>query len=296
MLRSTRTLTIVIVTAGLAALASLVSAQALPFPAPSTTPEAISDTQDFPYLPPLPGTRLTATKRINEPLELKQAAEDNEAVLAGQSYVKKIYERPGRITPVVFITAYRDALFAGGWRLIDVTKLEEIVVQPETVNVAAHFARDGRNIYARLSQEPGGPYEINVADVGAEDWGAMLETQCRVTLYSVHFDLDRPTIRSESIPTLERAAALLKGKKSWKIEVQGHTDNIGAEGDALRQVLSDARAKAVAAWLTAHGVPASRVTAKGYGKMRPVADNDTDLGRAKNRRVELVRVGCPGTP
>ena len=223
----------------------------------------MSDTQDFPYLPSLPGARLTVTKRINEPLELKQATEDDEAVLAGQSYVKKIYERPGSITPVVFVTAYRDALFAGGWRLIDVTKLEEIAVQPETVNVAAHFAREGRNIYARLSHEPGGPYEINVADVGAEDWGALLESQCRVTLYSVHFDLARPTIRSESIPTLDKVAALLKAQRSWKIEVQGHTDNIGAAGDASRQVLSDARAKAVAAWLTAHGVPASHVTAKG---------------------------------
>ena len=285
----TRTLIIPIATAALAAVAS---AQALPVPAPAAAPEAVSDTQDFPYLPPLPGARLIATRRINEPLELKQATEDQEAVLAGQSYVKKTYESPGSIAPLAFIASYRDVLFAAGWRLIDVTKLPEIAVQPETVTVAAHYARDNRNIYARLSQKPGGPYEINVADVGAEDWGAMLETQCRVTLYSVHFDLDRPTIRSESIATLEKAAALIKSKRSWKVEVQGHTDNIGAEGDALRQVLSDARAKAVAAWLTTHGVPASRVTAKGYGKTRPLADNDSDLGRARNRRIELVRLGC----
>jgi OOP family OmpA-OmpF porin len=251
--------------------------------------------QDYPDLSPLPGARLIATKHIDEPLELKQASEDDEAVLAGQSYVKKTYELAG-ITPLAFITSYRDALFAAGWRLIDVTKLAEIAVQPETVNVAAHYARNDRNIYVRLSQEPGRPYEINVADVGAEDWGARLDTKCHVTLHSLHFDLDRPTIRSESTPTLEKAAALLKAKRSWKIEVQGHMDNIGAEGDALRQVLSEARAKAVAAWLTTHGVPASRVTAKGYGKTRPVADNDSDLGRAKNRRIELVRIGCPGTP
>lgn len=289
---STRIL-IAIATAG---LASLAAAQTPPFPPPASAPEAVSDTQDFPYLPPLPGARLIATKQVDEPLELKQAAEDDEAVLAGQAYVKKTYERPANITPIVFITSYREALFASGWRLIDVTKLEEVAVQPETVNVAAHYSANGRNIYARLSQEPGGPYEINLADVGAEDWGSQLETECRVTLNSVHFDLDRPTIRSESMPTLEKAAALLKAKRSWKIEVQGHMDNIGAEGDALRQVLADARAKAVAAWLTTHGVAASRVTAKGYGKTRPVADNDSDLGRAKNRRIELFRIGCPGTP
>lgn len=283
---------ILIVAIATAALAGLAGAQSLPVQAPAAAPETISDTQDFPFLPPLPGARLVATKHINEPLELKQATEDDEAVLAGQSYVKKMYERPANITPVVFITSYRDALFASGWRLIDVTKVEEIVVQPETANVAAHYARDNRNVYARLSQEPGGPYEINVADVGDEDWGSLLETQCRVTLYSLHFDRDRPTLRAESTPTLEKAAALLKAKRAWKIEVQGHMDNIGAEGDALRQVLSEARAKAVAAWFTTHGVPASRVTAKGYGKARPVADNDSDLGRAKNRRIELFRMGC----
>ena len=289
MLRSTRILMIATATAG---LGSLVNGQAPPFPAPAAALEVVNDAQDFPYLPPLPGARLIVTKHINEPLELKQATEDDEAALAGQSYVKKTYERPANMTPAAFITSYRDALFASGWRLIDVTKVEEIVVQPETANVAAHYARDNRNIYARLSQESGGPYEINVADVGAEDWGSLLETQCRVTLYSLHFDRDRPTLRAESTPTLEKAAALLKAKRAWKIEVQGHMDNIGAVGDALRLVLSEARAKAVAAWFTTHGVPATRVTAKGYGKTRPVADNDSDLGRARNRRVELHRLSC----
>lgn len=282
----------ILIAVATAALASLAGAQALPFPGPAAAPETVGDTQNFPFLPPLPGARLIATRRNNEPLELKQADEDNEAVLAGQSYVKKIYERPATITAVVFIGSYRDALVASGWRLIGVTKLEPIAVQPETVNVAAHYSANGRNIYARLSQEPGGPYEINVADVGAEDWGLQLQNECRVTLNSVHFDLNRPTIRPESIPTLEKAAALLKAKRSWKIEVRGHIDNIGAEGDVLRQVLSEARSKAVAAWLTTHGVPVSRVTAKGYGKMRPTADNDSDLGRARNRRVELFRIGC----
>lgn len=286
-------LIIVIATAG---LASLASGQALPFPAPAAAPETVSDTQDFPYLPPVPGTRLIATRRVDEPLELKPADEDNEAVLAGHSYVKKIYDPAGKITPVGFITSYRDALFASGWRLIDVTKLEDLAAQPETVNVAAHYSANGRILYARLSQEPGGPYEINVADVGAEDWASLLERRCRVTLHSLQFDLDRPTIRPESTPTLEKAARVLKAKRSWQIEVQGHNDNIGAAGDALRQVLSEARAKAVAAWLTSHGVAASRITARGYGKMRPVADNDSDLGRARNRRVELVRMGCSGTP
>ena len=262
------------------------------FPQPQSTPEAVSDTQDFPFLPSLPGARLIASTRIPEPLELRQATADDEAVLAGMSYVQKTYDRPGTITAIVFVSVFRDALFAAGWKLIDVTRLEEIPIQPETVNVAAHYSADGRNIYARLTQEPGGPYQVNVADVGAEDWQAALAKDCRVRAPSIRFDLDRATFGPEATPTLEKLAAVLKARPAPAVEVQGHVDNIGAGGDATRQVLSEARARAVAAWLVAHGVAKGKVSAKGYGKTRPLAANDSDLGRAINRRIEIVRTGC----
>jgi OOP family OmpA-OmpF porin len=240
----------------------------------------------------LPGSRLVSTKRIEGPLELAPATADNEAVLAGMSYVQKTYERPGNLTAIAFITSYRDALFAAGWKLIEVTKLDEAAIQPETVNVSARYSEGGRNLYARLTLEPAGPYQINVADVGAEDWQATLAKECRIRIHSLHFDLDRPSFRPEATPTLEQLADLLKARSSPAVEIQGHSDNIGAAGDAARQQLSEARAKSVTAWLTAHGVPASRVTAKGYGKTRPLADNDSDLGRATNRRIEIVRPDC----
>jgi outer membrane protein OmpA-like peptidoglycan-associated protein len=213
-------------------------------------------------------------------------------VLAGTSYVQKTYDRPGRLTAIVFISTLRDALFAAGWRLIDVTKLEEIPIQPETVNVAAHYSANGRDIYARMTQEPGGPYQVNVADVGEEDWGSALANECRIRPYSIQFDLDRPTFRPEAVPTLQKLAEVLKARSVPAVEVQGHSDNIGAAGDAARQVLSEARAKAVAGWLADHGVPKSKLSSKGYGKTRPVAANDSDLGRAMNRRIEIVRTGC----
>ena len=99
--------------------------------------------------------------------------------------------------------------------------------------------------------EPDGPYEINVADVGAENWAAMLAKDCRVRVPSLHFDLDRPTLREfESEPTLEKLADLLKAKNAPAVEIQGHMDNIGQAGAAARQTLSEGRAKIVAAWLT----------------------------------------------
>lgn len=277
--------------AGLA-FAATIGGQAPPFPQPQSTPETVSETQDFPYIPALPGARLISTKRIHEPLELTQVTDDNEAVLAGTSYVQKTYARPGNITAIVFISTYRDALFTAGWKLIESTKLAEVPIQAETVNVSARYAENGRNLYARLTQEPGGSSQISVADVGAEDWHAMLTNDCRVRAYSLHFDLDHASLRPEATPTLEKLAELLKARSAPAVEIQGHTDNIGAAGDAVRQMLSEARAKAVASWLVAHGVPQSKVSSKGYGKTRPLAANDSDLGRAMNRRIEIVRPGC----
>ena len=274
-------------------LVTLASGQAPPvFPRPNATPETVAANQDFPFIPALPGAQLISTGQINGPLELRPATAGDEAVLAGMSYVQKIYQRPGSLTPIVFIAVLRDSLFAAGWKLIDVTKLEEIPIQPETVNVAAHYSANGRIIYARITQEPGGPYQVNVADVGEEDWASALAKECRLRPYSIQFDLDRPTFRPEAAPSLEKLADVLKARTAPAVEVQGHTDNIGAAGDAARQLLSEARAKAVTAWLVEHGVPAAKLTAKGYGKTRPIAANDSDLGRAMNRRIELVRPGC----
>ena len=271
-------------------LLALMLAQPVPvvFPAPSGHPEQIANTEDFPFLPPLSGARLIQTSRVSLPLELKSATADDEAVLAGMSHVKKTYQRTSAISSMRFVSTYRDALFAAGWKLIDVTKLAEPGVQ-ETVTVSAHYLENGRNLYGRVSQEPDGPYEVNVADVGAEDWSAALTRECRVRIYSIHFDLDRPTIKSfESEPTLQKLAALLKAKAAPGVELQSHMDNIGQAAAAARQQLSEGRAKAVAAWLTAHGVPAGKLSAKGYGKARPLADNDSDLGRAMNRRIEVA--------
>jgi OOP family OmpA-OmpF porin len=271
-------------------LVAVVLSQPVPpvFPAPAENPEQIANTEDFPFIPPLSGARLIQTSRVALPLELKSATADEEAVLAGMSHIKKTYQRTSAISSMRFVSTYRDVLFAAGWKLLDVTKLEGPTVQ-ETVTVSAHYMENGRNLYARVSQEPDGPYEINVADVGAEDWSAALARECRVRIYSIHFDLDRPTIKAfESEPTLEKLAAVLKTKSTPAVEIQGHADNIGQAGTVARQQLSEGRAKAVAAWLSAHGVPANKITAKGYGKARPIADNDSDLGRAMNRRIELA--------
>lgn len=253
---------------------------------------ALAAAQARPVPSALPGTSLIDTTTVSGPLELRTATADDEAVLAGRSYTRQRYSSRPEILLPVFVATYRDALFAAGWKLIEVPSING-PLPDGTVHIAAHYVENGRNIYTRVTRTPDGAYEIAVADVGEEDWVSALAKECRVPVASLHFDKDRPTLRLfESEPTLRKLADTLKRPNAPAVEIQGHADNIGEGGVAERQALSEARAKTVAAWLIAHGVPTSKLSAKGFGKLKPIATNDSDLGRALNRRIEVVRSGC----
>ena len=155
--------------------------------------------------------------------------------------------------------------------------------------MTAHYAANGRDIWANLHNQGNG-YEMEVADAGAEDIGSELDRDCHVALYGIHFDFNKATLRPDSEPVLEKVLALLKARADLKLEVQGHTDNVG--GDDYNQKLSEARAETVSAWLRGKGIAAPRLSAHGYGMRQPVADNGSETGRAKNRRVELKKQGC----
>jgi outer membrane protein OmpA-like peptidoglycan-associated protein len=111
-------------------------------------------------------------------------------------------------------------------------------------------------------------------------------TRKKIILRGVHFDFDKSTIRTDSVPILREAAETLKENPDVKIVVAGHTDGKGSI--RYNQRLSMRRAGAVRDRLIKLGVSAKRMIARGKGKSRPVASNKTDEGRAQNRRVELL--------
>ena len=113
---------------------------------------------------------------------------------------------------------------------------------------------------------------------------------CTIEVYGVNFDFDKATLRPESEPVLNAVLALFRDDAAYAAEVGGHTDNAGAA--AYNMKLSGDRANAVKAWLLAHGVLATRLSAHGYGATRPLVPNTTDENRFKNRRVELRRANC----
>lgn len=107
----------------------------------------------------------------------------------------------------------------------------------------------------------------------------------RIVLRGVNFDFNSSEIRPDSRPVLEQAAALLKQNPEVTVSVEGFTDAIGSE--AYNQALSVRRAESVYRYLVNLGVDPERLTVQGFGKSRPIASNDTEEGRAQNRRVEL---------
>jgi outer membrane protein OmpA-like peptidoglycan-associated protein len=111
----------------------------------------------------------------------------------------------------------------------------------------------------------------------------------RAEVYDVYFDFNSDRIREQSEPTLREIAELLRRHPDWRLAIEGHTDSIA--GDRFNLELSARRAAAVKAALTGrHGVAAGRLTTSGAGEGRPKDRNDTPEGRARNRRVELVRL------
>jgi len=128
--------------------------------------------------------------------------------------------------------------------------------------------------------------EAGCTPARGEGLAQRLASQGRAVLRGIYFDSDLATIKPESQTTLEEVLAALKADPSLKLQVGGHTDSTNT--DAYNLQLSQRRAEAVVKWLTDHGAAAERLTAKGFGKSQPVADNATATGRALNRRVEVI--------
>jgi len=127
-----------------------------------------------------------------------------------------------------------------------------------------------------------------VMTANADGWAREINQSGRVSIYGINFDTGKSTIRADSATALNEVVKLLQANPSWAMVVAGHTDNSGTQ--AINLPLSRQRAESVIAWLSAHGIEAARLVPAGFGDARPVADNTSDEGRQKNRRVDLVKL------
>lgn len=259
------------------------SANLLTINPPAAVPEKFAaEKGDFPYLPALPGSKFGSGARDAGAMEVVLPGSD-EVQVVGTGTITKYYGNLPNVSTLAFVNAYHDALSKAGWTIISQNHGSD-------ATLTAHYAGNGRDIWAYLHMG-GEEYSLKVADVGASnDIARQFAKDCHVALYGVLFDFNKASLKSESDSVLQHVLAFLQQDPALKLEVQGHTDNVGS--DEYNQSLSDARAKSVLDWIIQHGVAADRLSFKGYGKTHPVASNETDEGRARNRRVEIAKPGC----
>ena len=128
---------------------------------------------------------------------------------------------------------------------------------------------------------------VRVASGGGMNMVGKKFTDAKIVTHGINFDIDKATLRPESMGTLNQIKAVMASDPTLKFEIDGHTDNTG--GAAHNLALSQQRADAVKVQLASMGISADRLTTKGCGDTKPIASNDTQDGKANNRRVEFVR-------
>lgn len=162
----------------------------------------------------------------------------------------------------------------------------------------AQMPVDGKSLYLQISVSNSGEvYDLYVVEEAAMeqkveftamDLAKALNDKGSVALHNILFDTGKATLKPESAAALAPVGELLKNDAALKLEIQGHTDNVGPAAANLK--LSQDRAAAVKTHLVqTFGIPSARLTTSGFGDTKPVAPNGAEDGRVQNRRVELVK-------
>jgi outer membrane protein OmpA-like peptidoglycan-associated protein len=157
--------------------------------------------------------------------------------------------------------------------------------------------KDGKEIWAHVAAGIASEFSLFIIEKGAmaqdlvanaEAFSNDIKTTGHAAVYGIYFDTGQSVIKPESGPSLEEIAKLLKRDASLRLYVVGHTDNVG--GIESNMKLSRDRANSVVqALVEKYGINAARLKAYGVGPLCPVTSNETEEGKAKNRRVELVK-------
>ena len=139
----------------------------------------------------------------------------------------------------------------------------------------------------KISDNVGSCPNWNSAQTASLQLAQVIDQTGRARIYGINFDTDSDVIKTESKAALDAIVKLAQEKPDWQFTIEGHTDSTASA--AHNQTLSEKRAASVKAWLVAAGVAAARFNTQGFGATKAVGDNTTSIGRAQNRRVELVK-------
>jgi OOP family OmpA-OmpF porin len=180
-----------------------------------------------------------------------------------------------------------------------IKKLGGVVVYQNNDNITFKINKGKKetwimlNGFYRMGENEISAYDINIIEVesmtqevASNEMFDALTKDGFIALY-INFDTGKAEIKVESQPVIEQIAEMLNDNPDLKVSIEGHTDNVGTAQS--NKTLSISRAKAVMNALIAKGITTTRLTSAGWGQENPIADNRTEDGKAKNRRVEIVK-------
>lgn len=246
--------------------------------------------KDHPMLSRMPNFSITGYKDIEFDSFRFVGADRKPEVVEGHKYfieykLKSGVSEPGELK---IRRNVQDALKKIGGKLVtddNFNKMSTLMVQ-----------KDGKETWVEV-RSYNNMYRLNIVEreimkqeiiADATAMGNDINSTGHVTIYDIYFDSGKSEIKPESDTAIAQISLLLKNNEALKLYVVGHTDNVGAIDANMK--LSKDRADAVVSNLVArYGIPATRLKSYGVASLVPVASNDQEEGKAKNRRVELVK-------
>jgi outer membrane protein OmpA-like peptidoglycan-associated protein len=273
---------------------TLAAAALLAAPAPGFAQQDEEGCKDHPMLSRFPGYYISECEAHDFSTHDFTVSEDAEKKAEGRYWRISYWLKEGAksASPVQLSRNYANALAPrGGVRVFE-------AIDTSGGTATLRLPAGGKHIWVEVSISNGGAaYALTVVEEAAmeqqvefteAELARALNEKGSVALHGIFFDTGKATVKPESDAILASVGGLLKADTALRLEIRGHTDNVGAP--AANRKLSEDRAAAVKAYLVkTFAISADRLTTAGFGDTKPVADNATEQGRAQNRRVELVK-------
>ena len=204
---------------------------------------------------------------------------------AGQKY----------LSPFQVIKNYENAIIKNGGKML----YKNTNVQDAEIEATFQLSTKEKDYWVKLGNFGGTANEVEhfflyvlemepmKQEILASEMMDALNRDGFISLY-INFETGKADIEPDSQPIIEQIVEMLKQNTALKISIEGHTDNVGSAKS--NQVLSESRAKSVMDAVVEKGIAKNRLSFKGFGDKKPISDNSTEEGRAKNRRVEIVKI------
>ena len=247
--------------------------------------------KDSPMFTRMPNMVIGQCSSNFDEMEIPMSAENTQKKEGTKTYIQYNYYLDEASAPSFFqiVKNFENAILKTGGKRVYYSK---------EAGVATFFTQSaGKDVWVVLNDGAGaklGNFELSILeiegmkqDIAAGEMLEALNKTGSIALY-INFETGKSVIKPESLSIIDQVVQLLTENKALKISVEGHTDNVGIV--QTNQTLSENRAKAVMNAIAAKGIDKSRLVSKGWGQTKPISENNTEEGKAKNRRVEIVRL------